>query len=178
MHSLRVGAPALLLVTNAMDMDCLMLSLVERAHHIHENCCFIYHKEGCSTRNHPGYNRSCPTGSWCNNPKPSQTVHARVVSTTLHLTSTPCQNDPLNSFLKNITKTQGCDQVLHTLRSTFDLSLDEQSNPLANEQPIAKEWDKSVRVLTIEATLHISLPDHHASFWREETDQCHPSPSQ
>ena len=41
---------------NAMDMDCLTLFPVEQAHHMCENCCFICHKEGCSTRNHPGYN--------------------------------------------------------------------------------------------------------------------------
>ena len=32
-----------------------------------KNCCFICHKEGCSTRNHSGYNCSHPTGSWHNN---------------------------------------------------------------------------------------------------------------
>ena len=73
---------------NAMDMDCLTLSLVEQAPHMHGNCCFICHKEGCSTRNHPGYNRSPPMGSWHNNLKPSQTAHARAVSTTPHLTPT------------------------------------------------------------------------------------------
>ena len=103
-------------------------------------------------------------GSWHNNSKPSQTAHARIISTTSHLTPTPCQDDPLDTFLKDITKTQGRDQVLCTLRSTFDMSLDEQGNPLAGEQPAAEEWDKSTRALTIEATSHISLPDHHASF--------------
>ena len=149
---------------NAMDMDCLTLSLVEWAHHMCENCYFICHKEGCSTRNHSGYNWNHPTGSWCNNSKSSQTTHARVVSTTSHSTPTPGQDDPLETFLKDVTKTQGCDQVLHTLRSTFDRSLDEQGNPLAEKQPAAEEWDESARVLTIEATLHISLPDHHVSF--------------
>ena len=162
---------------NAMDVDHLMLSLVKQACHMHENRCFICHKEGCSTRNHPGYNWSCPTGSWHNNSKPSQTAHVRVISTTPHSTSTPCQDDLLDSFLNDVTKTQGCDQVLCTLRSTFDSSLDEQGNPLANEQPTAEGWDESTRVLTIEVTLCISLPDHHASFQREEMDQCHPPPS-
>ena len=31
-------------------------------------------------------------------------------------------------------------------------------------QPAAKEWNGSARVLTIEATPYISLPDHHMSF--------------
>ena len=44
------------------------------------------------------------------------------------------------------------------------MSLDEQGNPLAEKQPTAEEWDKSTRVLIIEATPCISLPDHHASF--------------
>ena len=70
--------------SNAMDMDHLILSLVEQAYHMYENHYFICHKEGCSTRNHPGYNQSHPTGSWCNNSKPSQTAHATVVSTTPH----------------------------------------------------------------------------------------------
>ena len=119
--------------SNAMDMDYLTLSPVEQAHHMHENCCFICHKEGCSTRNHPGYNWNHPTGNWHNNPKPSQTAHARVISTTPHSTPIPHQDDPLDTFLKDITKTQGHDQVLHTLRSTFDMSLDKQGNPLAEE---------------------------------------------
>ena len=137
---------------NAMDVDCLTLSLVEWACHMCKNHCFICHKEGCSTRNHLGYNQNCPMGSWCNNSKPSQTTHTRVVSTTSHSTPTPCQDDLLEIFFKDITKTQGHDQVLCTLRSAFDMSLDKQGSPLAKEQPTAKEWDKSTRVLTIEAT--------------------------
>ena len=43
------------------------------------------------------------------------------------------------------------------------MSLDEQGNPLADEQSAAKEWDESARVLTIEAMHHVSLPNHHAS---------------
>ena len=143
-----------------------------------ETHCFICHKEGCPTRNYLGYNWNCPTDSWHNNSKPSQTAYAWVISTTPHLTPTPCQDDSLDTFLKDVTKTQGCDQVLHTLRSAFDMSLDEQGNPLADEQPTAEEWDKSTRVLTIEAMPCVSLPDHHASFEREEMDQCHPPPSQ
>ena len=132
---------------------------------MHKNCCFICHEEGYSTRNHPGYNCNCSKGSWQNNPKPSQTAYSRTISTTPHSTPTPsCQDNPLDSFLKDITKTQGCDQVLHTLRSTFNSFLDEQGNPLANEQPTAEEWDKSARVLTIEAMPHVSLPDYHKSF--------------
>ena len=102
--------------------------------------------------------------SWHNNSKPSQTAHARIVSTTLHLTPILYQDDLLDSFLKDITKTQGHDQVLHILRSTFNTFLDEQGNPLADEQPAAEEWDESTRVLTIEAMPHISLPHHYASF--------------
>ena len=74
------------------------------------------------------------------------------------------QDNPLDSFLKNITKTQGCDQVLHILRSTFNTSLNKQENPLANEISTAEEWDESAKVLTVEATPHVSLPDHHTSF--------------
>ena len=103
--------------------------------------------------------------SWHANLKQSQTAHARAVSTTPHLTPTPsCQDDPLDSFLKDITKTQGHDQVFCTLRSTFDISLDKQGNPLVNKLPAVTEWNKSARVLTIEAMSHISLPDHHVSF--------------
>ena len=151
--------------SNAMDVDCLMLSPVKCAHHMCKNCCFICHKEGCSTRNHPGYNHSHPIGSWHANPKSFQTAHARAVSTALHSTPTPsCQDDSLDSFLKDVTKTQGCNQVLCTLRSAFNTSLDEQGNPLANKQPTAEEWDKSARVLTIEGIPYIFLSDHHASF--------------
>ena len=149
------------ITTTPMVWMWIMLSLVEWAHHMHENHCSICHKEGCSTRNHPGYNQNHPIGSWCNNSKPSQTTHTRVISTTPHLTPT---QDPLDAFLKNITKTQRCDQVLHTLRSTFDMSLNEQGNLLADKQPAVKEWDKSAKVLTVEATPCISLPDHHMSF--------------
>ena len=59
---------------NAMNMDHLTLSPVKQAHHMCENHCFICHKEGCFTRNHPGYNQSHPMGSWHNNSKPSQTA--------------------------------------------------------------------------------------------------------
>ena len=44
------------------------------------------------------------------------------------------------------------------------MSLDEQGNSLADEQPAAEEWDKSARVLIIEAMSHVPLPDHHVSF--------------
>ena len=54
----------------------LTLSPVERTCHMCKNHCFICHKEGCSTRNHFGYNQNRPTGSWHNNLKPSQTAHA------------------------------------------------------------------------------------------------------
>ena len=132
---------------------------------MHENYCFICHKKGHSTRNHPGYNCSRPTSSWHANSKPSQTAHARAVSTTPHLTPTPsCQDDLLDSFLKDVTKTQGCDQILHILRSVFNTFLDKQGNPLADEQSTAEEWDKSTRVLTIEAMPHVSFPDYRASF--------------
>ena len=91
---------------NTVDVDSLMLSPVVHACHMHENCCFICHKEGCSTRNYIGYDCGHPTGSWCTNPKPSQTAHARAVSTTHHLAPTPSyQDDLLDSFLKDITKT-------------------------------------------------------------------------
>ena len=129
-----------------------------------ENYCFICNKEGCSTRNHPGYNWNHPTGSWRNSSKPSQTVHARVISTIPYSTPTSCQDDLLDVFLKDITKTQEHDQILCTLRSAFDTSLDEQGNSLADEHLATEEWDKSTRVLTIEAMPRISLPDHHVSF--------------
>ena len=44
------------------------------------------------------------------------------------------------------------------------MSLDEQENPLTNKQPTAEEWDKSVKVLTIEAIPCVPLPNHHVSF--------------
>ena len=142
-----------------------MLSLVKQAHHMHENHYFICHKVGCSIRNHPGYNHNRPTGSWRNNLKPSQTAHTRAVSTTSHLTPNPShQDNPLNFFLKNVTKTQGYNQVLLTLRFAFNTSLDKQGNPLANKQPTAKKWDESARILTIEATFHIPFPDYHDFF--------------
>jgi hypothetical protein len=37
---------------NAMVVDALRLSPVERAEHMRKNQCFIYHKVGCSTHNH------------------------------------------------------------------------------------------------------------------------------
>jgi hypothetical protein len=37
---------------NAMVVDALHLSPVERAEHMRKNQCFICHKVGCSTRNH------------------------------------------------------------------------------------------------------------------------------
>ena len=60
---------------NAINVDCLTLSPVECTCHMHGNYCFIYHRKGCSTRNHSGYNCSCPTSSWCANSKQSQTAY-------------------------------------------------------------------------------------------------------
>ena len=57
--------------SNAMDVDHLTLSLVKHACNMHENYCFICHKEHYSTRNHPDYNRGHPIGSWNANPEPS-----------------------------------------------------------------------------------------------------------
>ena len=45
---------------NAMDVDAVRLSPVERARHMKENRCFICHKVGCSTRNHPRKNSDNP----------------------------------------------------------------------------------------------------------------------
>ena len=95
---------------NTMNMDHLTLSLVEHTHHMHKYHCFICHKEGCSTRNYPGYNHGHLVDSWCANPKPSQTVNTRIVSTTSYLTPIPShQDDLLDFFLKDVTKTQGHD---------------------------------------------------------------------
>ena len=150
---------------NTMDMDCLTLSLVEHAHHMCENCCFIWHKKGCSTRSHPGCNCGHPADSWHTNLKPSQTAHARVVSTISNLAPiSSCQDDPLDSFLKDITKTQGHDQIFCILRSIFNIFLDEQENFLANKTPAIKEQDESTRVLIVKAMPHISLSNYHVSF--------------
>ena len=72
-------------------------------------------------------------GSWHNNSKPSQPAHTRIISTIPYSTPTPHQDNPLDSFLMDVTKTQGHDQVLCTLRSAFDVSLDEQENSLADK---------------------------------------------
>ena len=44
----------------AMDVDRIYLSPIQRAEHIRNNKCFICHKVGCSTRNHPGTRNSPP----------------------------------------------------------------------------------------------------------------------
>ena len=38
----------------AMDVDRIYLTPTQQAEHIRNNKCFICHKVGCSTRNHPG----------------------------------------------------------------------------------------------------------------------------
>ena len=44
----------------AMDIDRIYLTLTQRVEHIRNNKCFICHKVGCSTRNHPGARKSTP----------------------------------------------------------------------------------------------------------------------
>ena len=147
---------------NAMDMDHLTLSLVEYACHMCKNYCFICHKEGCSTRNHPGYNHGHPAGSWHANLKPSQIVHSRIVSTTPHLTPTPSHQDDLLDL---------CHQNSRMWSGTLYLEICLQyilgwtrKSPCWWNPPTAKEWNKFTRVLTVEAMPHVFLPDHHVSF--------------
>ena len=48
----------------AMDVNWIYLNLVQRAEHICNNKCFICHRVGCSTRNHPRNEGSTPTKTY------------------------------------------------------------------------------------------------------------------
>ena len=48
----------------AMDVDRIYLSPTQRAEHIRNNKCFICHKVGCSTRNHPGTRNKTPNRTY------------------------------------------------------------------------------------------------------------------
>ena len=52
--SIRSFLPRMTWDPNAMDIDAIIhLSPVERAEHMKHNTCFICHKVGCHTKNHP-----------------------------------------------------------------------------------------------------------------------------
>ena len=69
---------------NAMDIDAIWLSPVERAEHMKYNKYFICHKVGCHTKNHPR-DQPCNQGPSCPPRNPAQ---IRATTTTPAVTPT------------------------------------------------------------------------------------------
>ena len=71
----------------AMDIDRIYLTPVQRAEHICNNKCFICHKVGCSTRNHPGTKRSAPIKTYL--PQNQQPHNVRNTTNTTPVSKKP-----------------------------------------------------------------------------------------
>ena len=99
-----------------MDIDAICLSSIERAEHMKHNKCFICHKVGCHTKNHP-QNRPCNQGP----PRPPRNLaQVRATTTTPATTPTPKPKSELVQFVgflerKGTTK----EEILWVLTTCF-----------------------------------------------------------
>ena len=101
---------------NAMDIDAIHLSSVEKAEHMKYNKCFICHKVGCHTKNYPQ--------DWPHNQEPScpprNPAQVRATTTTPATLPTLKPKSELAQFIgtlerKGITK----EEILWVLATCF-----------------------------------------------------------
>ena len=116
----------------AMDVDRIYLSPTQRAEHIRNNKCFICHRVGCSTRNHPGTRNNPPNHSQNRMylPRNQRPHNVRNTSTTPTPTTKPI--DEVESYLNVIrsNKNLSNQDVLKSLQILFDDSIDEQGEQI------------------------------------------------
>src|SRR6266568_8658937 len=87
---------------NAMDVDRLTLSPVERARLKRERRCFVCKKKGCSSRNHPGHPRYNPSQAG-NTHSQERSTMARTVNTNPTPSSSQTRtDDKLEAYIANL----------------------------------------------------------------------------
>ena len=128
----------------AMDVDQIYLTSVQRAEHIRNNKCFICHKVGCSTQNHPGTKGRAPIKTY--QPRNQCLHNIRNTDTPPLPTPDPPRTQPIDevaSYLNvmHTNKNLSNQDVLWSLQIIFDDSLDEQGEQInmihLNEMPVS-----------------------------------------
>ena len=124
----------------AMDVDRIYLSPTQRAEHIRNNKCFICHKIGCSTRNHPRSQNKTPNQMY--RPRNQRPHNVRNTSTTPTPPTKPI--DKVESYLNVIQSNRNLSNqdVLKSLQILFDDTVDEQGeqvNTIRLNQEIPRE---------------------------------------
>ena len=112
----------------AMDVDRIYLTPTQRTEHIRNNKCFICHKVGCSTRNHPGTKNQTPNRTYL--PRNQRPHNIRNTSTTQIPATKPI--DEVESYLNIMctNKNLSNQEVLKSLQIIFDDSVDEQGEQI------------------------------------------------
>ena len=101
---------------NAMDIDAIWLSPIEKAEHMKHNKCFICHKVGCHTKNHPwdrphNQESSCP---------PRNPAWVRATTTTPAVTPAPKPKLELAQFVGSLErKGTTKEEILQVLTTCF-----------------------------------------------------------
>ena len=102
----------------AMDVNWLYFTPVQQAEHICNNKCFICHKIGCSTQNHPGVKGKTPTRLYL---PQNQCPHNIYITKTL---GTP----PTNMMCSNCNMSNA--DVLRSLQIIFDNTVNEEGEKI------------------------------------------------
>jgi hypothetical protein len=116
---------------NAMVVDALRLSPVERAEHMRKNQCFICHKVGCNTRNHRKDGRGTSPAS---SPRPYRPPQVQAVKTA----ASPAPF-PLATYVQKLKgKNIGADKILRVLQTRYDGEKEEEETVVANKVETAE----------------------------------------
>ena len=112
----------------AMDVDRIYLSPTQRAEHIRNNKCFICHRVGCSTRNHPGMKNKPSNRTYL--PWNQRPHNIRNTSMTPVPPTKPI--DEVESYLNVIRSNRNLSNqdVLKSLQILFDDSIDKQGEQI------------------------------------------------
>ena len=108
----------------AMEIDRIYLTPTQRAEHIRNNNCFICHRVGCSTRNHPGTKNKPPNRTYL--PRNQRPHNIQNTSTTPVPATKPI--DKVESYLNVVRSNRNLSNqdILKSLQILFDDSVDEQ----------------------------------------------------
>ena len=114
--SIRSFLPRTTWDPNAIDIDAIRLSPIERVEHIKHNKCFISHKVGCHTKNHP-WDWSCNQGPPC---PPRNPAWVRATTITPAITPTPKPKSELAQFVGSLErKGTTKEEILRVLATCF-----------------------------------------------------------
>ena len=101
---------------NIMDIDAIRLSPIERVEHMKYNKCFICHKVGCHTKNHP-WDQPRNQGPSCPSRNPAR---VRAITTTPAITPTPKPKLELAQFVGSLErKGTTKEEILWVLATCF-----------------------------------------------------------